>query len=67
MKNKIDTTRWKEFNISDLFEVKLSRDDLQPGKLIEGNIPLISSGKTNNGIVICLFHYFFKSYKYFIF
>lgn len=52
MNNKIDTTRWKEFNISDLFEVKLSRDDLQPGKLIEGNIPLISSGKMNNGIVM---------------
>ena len=52
MKNKIDIKKWKEFNISDLFEVKLSRDDLQPGKLIEGNIPLISSGKTNNGIVM---------------
>ena len=52
MKNKIDINTWKEFNIIDLFEIKLSSDDLQPGKLVDGNIPLVSSGKTNNGIVM---------------
>lgn len=52
MKNKIDISKWKEFNITDLFQVKLSSDDLQPGKLIDGDIPLVSSGKNNNGIVM---------------
>lgn len=52
MKNKININTWKEFNIIDLFEIKLSSDDLQPGKLVDGNIPLVSSGKTNNGIVM---------------
>lgn len=52
MKNKIDISKWKEFNITDLFQVKLSGDDLQPGKLVDGDIPLVSSGKTNNGIVM---------------
>ena len=52
MKNKIDISKWKEFNITDLFQVKLSSDDLQPGKLVDGDIPLVSSGKTNNGIVM---------------
>lgn len=52
MKNKIDISKWKEFDITDLFQVKLSSDDLQPGKLVDGDIPLVSSGKTNNGIVM---------------
>lgn len=52
MKSKIDIEKWKEFNITDLFQVKLSSDDLQPGKLVNGDIPLVSSGKNNNGIVM---------------
>ena len=52
MNSKIDYKNWKEFNVIDLFDVKLSSDDLQPGKLIEGNIPLVSSGKTDNGIAM---------------
>ena len=52
MKNKIDISKWKEYNIIDLFQIKLSSDDLQPGKLVDGEIPLVSSGKTNNGIVM---------------
>lgn len=47
----IDTSNWKEFRVGDLFDMSLSKDDIQPKSIIEGNIPLISSGKTNNGIV----------------
>lgn len=47
----IDTSSWKEFRIGDLFDMSLSKDDIQPKSIVEGNIPLISSGKTNNGIV----------------
>ena len=47
----IDTSNWKEFRIGDLFDMSLSKDDIQPKSIVEGNIPLISSGKTNNGIV----------------
>lgn len=47
----INTKCWKNFYIGDLFEIILSSDDIQPKNFIEGNIPLVSSGKTNNGIV----------------
>lgn len=41
---------WREFQVDDLFETKLSSDDLQPKNLQEGNMPLVSSGMSNNGI-----------------
>ena len=47
----IDVSGWGEFRVGDLFDMSLSKDDIQPKSIIEGNIPLISSGKTNNGIV----------------
>lgn len=47
----IDTSAWKEFRVGDLFDMSLSKDDIQPKSTVEGDIPLISSGKTNNGIV----------------
>ena len=50
--SKIDTSGWKEYKLSELFEIKLSHDDLQPQKLSEGEVPLVSSGKNNNGIVM---------------
>ena len=47
----IDIKNWKGFRIGDYFNIYLSKDDIQPKKHIaNGNIPLISSGKTNNGI-----------------
>lgn len=49
--NKIDTSDWKEFRIEDLFNACLSKDDIQPTDIVEGNTPLISSGKENNGII----------------
>ena len=48
---KIDTSGWKEFRIGDLFEACLSKDDIQPKDFVEGKIPLVSSGKENNGII----------------
>ena len=47
---KIDTTYWKEFEINTLFEIVLSKGDIQAKRMNEGNIPLVSSGKFNNGI-----------------
>lgn len=46
----IDITNWKLFNIIDLFELHLSKGDNQQNKLLEGTIPLVSAGGTNNGI-----------------
>ncbi len=48
----IDTSMWKKFTIGELFNLSLSKDDIQPKNIVEGDIPLISSGKTNNGIVV---------------
>ena len=47
----IDTSNWKDFRIGDLFDAYLSKDDIQPKNITKGDTPLISSGKTNNGIV----------------
>ena len=49
---KIDTSGWKEFRVSDLFDVlpvkhKLSKSDID----VNGTIPVYSSEKTNNGII----------------
>lgn len=48
---KIDTSEWKEFLVGDLFEAYLSKDDIQPKNFVKGKIPLVSSGKENNGII----------------
>lgn len=47
----IDTSNWKEFRVGDLFDTYLSKDDIQPKSITNGNIPLVSSGKINNGII----------------
>lgn len=47
----INTSMWKKFPINELFNLSLSKDDIQPKNIIDGNVPLISSGKTNNGII----------------
>lgn len=47
---KIDIHEWKKHDIINLFELSLSRGDNQAKKLKEGKIPLVSSGKNNNGI-----------------
>ena len=50
MKNKIDTTKWENFLIEDLFNIKRpsarSQSDYE-----EGEIPFIASGNYNNGVL----------------
>ena len=48
--NKINIDNWKEFKISKLFDVVLSKGDIQAKKTNDGSIPLVSSGKFSNGI-----------------
>jgi hypothetical protein len=48
--NKIDTASWKNFKISDLFELKRPVARSQ-SKYEEGDIPFIASGDFNNGVV----------------
>ena len=50
-KHKINTKGWKEFRIGDLFEIKLSKNDLKIEECNTGSTPLISAGNENNGIV----------------
>ncbi len=47
----LNTSNWKEFKLSDLFECLLSKGDLKESECDEGPINLISSGATNNGVV----------------
>lgn len=47
----INTQNWKEFKISNLFDVVLSKGDIKFDDVEKGDIPLVSSGETNNGIV----------------
>lgn len=48
---KLDTSDWKEFTVSDLFKVELSKGDLKEDECPNGCVPLVSSGSLNNGIV----------------
>ena len=50
-KKKVDTREWGEFLVGELFDAALSKDDIQPKVIVEGNTPLVSSGKENNGII----------------
>lgn len=50
-KTPVDTSGWGEFVVGELFDVQLSDGDNKPKKLPKGNIPLVSAGNTNNGIV----------------
>lgn len=47
----LNTTLWKEFVVGDYFDIYLSAGDLKIDDCEPGNIPLISSGINNNGIV----------------
>ncbi len=46
---KIDTSRWKEFVIGDLFEISRPVARSQ-ARYEEGNIPFVASGNFNNGV-----------------
>lgn len=46
-----NTESWKEFRIGDYFDVSLASGDLKIEQCEKGDIPLVSSGTNNNGIV----------------
>ena len=47
---KIDTSKWKEFIIGELFKISRPVTRSQ-AKYTEGNVPFVASGNFNNGIV----------------
>lgn len=47
---KIDVSEWREFSINELFEKIQQGKRLKNNDQIEGGIPFIMAGKTNNGI-----------------
>lgn len=49
-KTKINTADWQRFKLSDLFCIKLAEGNIIANKTTEGTIPLVSSGKNNNGV-----------------
>ena len=48
---ELHTENWKYFDIEDYFDVQLSKGDLKEKECLEGDIPLISAGTSNNGLV----------------
>lgn len=46
----MDITNWKKIDMVDLFEVKQESKDNLIGVLGDGDIPLVSAGKNNNGV-----------------
>lgn len=47
----LNTKDWKYYTIGDLFRVELTKGDIKADEVDSGNIPLISSGEGNNGVV----------------
>lgn len=47
---KLDVSEWREFSINELFEKIQQGKRLKNNDQIEGDIPFIMAGKTNNGI-----------------
>lgn len=47
----IDTSAWKAFKVGDLFDVLLAKGDIQPNLIDDGDVPLVSAGTVDNGIV----------------
>jgi len=48
---KLNTDEWKYYTIGDLFRVELTKGDIKADEVDSGDIPLISSGEGNNGVV----------------
>ena len=48
---KLNTQEWKYYTIGDLFRVELTKGDIKADEVDSGDIPLISSGERNNGVV----------------
>lgn len=50
-KHIIDVSEWKEFSITDFFDLSLPKGDLQVKKVEEGDIMLITPSNSNNGLL----------------
>ena len=48
---ELNTQDWRWFVIDELFDVQLTKGDIKADDIDEGEIPLISSGESNNGVV----------------
>ena len=48
---ELNVKDWKEYQIDKLFKVVLSKGDIKEDDIDAGNVRLVSSGETNNGIV----------------
>ena len=48
---KLNTQDWRYYTIEDLFRVELTKGDIKADEVDSGDIPLISSGEGNNGVV----------------
>lgn len=48
---KIDVSKWQPYDLNKLFHIVLPKGDIQEKRIDDGDIPLISAGKINNGIV----------------
>ena len=48
---KLNIQDWKYYTIGDLFRVELTKGDIKADEVDSGDIPLISSGGGNNGVV----------------
>ena len=47
----LNVSEWKEFRVGDLFQVELAKGDIKFNEVDDGDIPLVSSGESNNGVV----------------
>ena len=47
----VEAHEWSYFRIKQLFNVELATGDIKAGECLAGEIPLISSGTLNNGVV----------------
>ena len=46
-----NSNSWHQYSISDYFDVLLAKGDIKEDDMEDGNIPLVSAGRSNNGIV----------------
>ena len=55
IKNKSSITlkdrNWLDFALTDFFDVSQSKGDIKLSEIVDGDIPLVSASKVNNGIV----------------
>lgn len=49
--DKINTSKWKDFQITKFFDLSLPKGDLQVKKVTDGDVPLITPSNSNNGLL----------------